>query len=525
MRKLTITLVLTILVIGTFGQRWEKIYGHPDYKEWADGVIEMYDKGYFILGSTLNQDMEWNFKTGINGDTLYNKWLYHESYIHRDHGIATDTNGNQYISSTLFTDNTNWPMVSKFDSCGQKAWCRVFVDNYFDQGSGMDILHIDNDRVLVLVNHDMEDHIDQAVLYCLDKNGNFLWKKVYASKNNYPLLDNLVVYNLNAYNNSYFIDGYCYWAYPGNPNHVYLRPLFIKVDSNFKEEWVLPFGIYDSIVGETYGTIPLNDSVYFGIGVRVSSATYNQNSLLMFFNDQGEELGFKQLSNEEFGDDVEFNLFAKIAPVDDTTFVSKYYIGKNDTVFHGEAIIDTSGNLHKTVIRGTSGALPDMIKTSDGNFLVAIETDLTVNADIWLYKFDKNLEDVPFDTTQRVYDSLCPHAIPSGTIDLSNCLIVTNVSEAPGPAQYYESLRWIPVKAYPNPVKDGKVTLEFENTDHHSNMELHCYNNLGRQIQVRKIYKGQQDTDVNVSAWTKGVYIAVIYSNGGAVGKVKFVVR
>ncbi len=147
------------------------------------------------------------------------------------------------------------------------------------------------------------------------------------------------------------------------------------MDSDFKEEWVLPFGISDSIHGIARGLVPLNDTMYLGIGERRSQATYNENSLLMFFNDQYNELGVKKVSNVEFGDDVEFYLFSKIEPANDTTFVTKYYIGKNDTVFLGEPIIDTSGNLHKTIVRGTSGVIPDTIKTSDGNFLVARETD------------------------------------------------------------------------------------------------------------------------------------------------------
>jgi hypothetical protein len=402
----------------------------------------------------------------------------------------------------------------------------VFVDNYFDHGVGCDILLIPDNRILVLVNHDMEHHIDQAVLYCLDIEGNLLWKKVYASKNNYPLLDNLAVYNLYAYNNSYFIDGYCYWAYPGNPTHFFLRPFFIKIDSSFKEEWILPFGVSDNIVGEAYGTIPLNDSVYIGIGVRVSSATYNQNSLLMFFDEQGEELGYNQIANEDFGLEVEFNTMAKIAKINDTSFITKFYIGENDTVYHGEAIIDTSGTIHRIKNQGPGTGTATLIKTSDNNYVEATEIKQSNGTwDIWLYKFDENLESVPFDTVQHVYDSLCPHAIQSGTINLTDCLIVTDIGELPGPAEYYESLRWIPIKAYPNPVREGKVTLEFENTKHHQNMELRCYNNFGREIHRQKIYKGQQDTDVNITAWGKGVYIAVIYSNGGAVGKCKFVVE
>jgi len=30
-------------------QRWEITYGHPNYDEWADDVIEVYDKGITII--------------------------------------------------------------------------------------------------------------------------------------------------------------------------------------------------------------------------------------------------------------------------------------------------------------------------------------------------------------------------------------------------------------------------------------------------------------------------------------------
>ncbi|MDD3527239.1 MAG: T9SS type A sorting domain-containing protein, partial [Bacteroidales bacterium] len=103
--------------------------------------------------------------------------------------------------------------------------------------------------------------------------------------------------------------------------------------------------------------------------------------------------------------------------------------------------------------------------------------------------------------------------------------VVTDIEELPGPEEYYESIRHIPIKVHPNPVKDGRLTLEFENTQHHQNMQLRCYDSFGRQLHSQKIYKGQQQTKLDVSGWSAGMYVAVIYSNGGACGKVKFVVE
>jgi len=175
MKKLTFVICLFLIIANTKSQKWERTYGQPNYKEWANDVIEFYDNGYYILGST--EDMEWNFKTDINGDTLYNKFLFHNLYIHRDHSSVIDNNGNLYVCGTIFIDGS-WPMVAKYDSCGQKVWCRVFIDDSYDVGSGMDILLTENGNVIVLVAHDSDDQIDQILLYCLNNDGNLLCFKL-----------------------------------------------------------------------------------------------------------------------------------------------------------------------------------------------------------------------------------------------------------------------------------------------------------------------------------------------------------
>ncbi len=145
--------------------------------------------------------------------------------------------------------------------------------------------------------------------------------------------------------------------------------------------------------------------------------------------------------------------------------------------------------------------------------------------ELYLYKINADLESVPFDTTQYVYDSLCPHPISSGTIDLTDCPPTVSIGELPSPDEYYESIRWIPLKAYPNPVSGRELTIEFENTQHHTNMELRLYDAFGKETHRRRIYTGQQDTRLDVGHWPPGLYLGVIFSNGGAVGRCKVVVE
>jgi hypothetical protein len=166
-----------------------------------------------------------------------------------------------------------------------------------------------------------------------------------------------------------------------------------------------------------------------------------------------------------------------------------------------------------------------MVKTYDNNFVIVAGSMQGNYQKIKLYKIDSNLESVPLDTTQYVYDSLCPHTIQSGTIDLTDCLVIQSIDELPSPDEYYESIRWIPVKAYPNPVSGQELTIEFENTQHHSNIELRLYDAFGKEVHRRRIYTGQQDISLDVGHWPPGLYLVVVYSNGGAVGQCKVVVE
>ena len=529
MKQLVLIAISVLLMISMYSQNqdWEVYYGFSNQTDYPGDVIEQYDKGYYVGGLAGLQG--WRIKTDINGSALYDNLFFHELCIVDIWAIAQDPSGNIYVGGLLQCEGINvFPYVAKFDSCGGKIWCKHFPNPESTGGGAVTDLIINNyNHLIVLMDYGCGSGNDQIYLAGLDENGNELWKKPYATKKDYPLIVNPIGWDLMELNGGYYIAGECYWPYPGNPNHVYLRPLFIGIDSYFKEKWMLPFYALDAVLGWAETMVPLNDSVIMGVGLRKWDGGEDR-SLLMFVSTDGLELGYSQILNEQIGPDIRDNHTYDIARVNDTLFLAAANFGVETSVNPtGELIIDTAGSLYNFHSRPNTKPKTKMVKTFDDKYVIAtsIREGNSNNWDIYLYKIDENLESVPFDTTQHVYDSLCPHTIQSGIIDLTDCLIVTDIGELPGPAEYYESLRWIPIKAYPNPVREGKVTFEFENTKHHQNMELRCYNNFGREIHRQKIYKGQQDTDVNVSAWGGGVYIAVIYSNGGAVGKVKFVVE
>lgn len=522
MKKTILLILFTILFQNIFSQRWEHIYGNPGTTEAPGDVIESYDLGYIVSNSYESSQGNWLFKTDINGNILWEKLLTWESTVVYTGYIKQDNNGNTIIATSISNEeNGNWPMMIKIDSCGEKVWCRVFPKEGYEFGYYTDVLILNNGDYLGLGVF-FKDTLDRVHLDYVDKDGNLLWRKAYAKKLDYPLIDSPYGRGLFQYEDNYYIYGYCYWAYPSNPNHYFLKPMFIGIDSMFNEKWILPFGVSDTLFGDAYDIINVNDSVFMGVGFAYKGAEIV--SLISCFDKDGNELNFAKIPNESFGTEVKQCNSKKIHKINDSLFIVLASWGNENIWAGGEYITDTSGNVYNFQYRPNTGGGREIIKTVDSNFVIGI--GLIEGKTDWntlLYKIDENLESVPFDTNQYTYDSLCFHQIQSGTIDLSGCLIVIDIGETPTPEEYYAKLKTIPIKAFPNPAKEN-ITLAFENTKYHKNMQLECFDVFGHKVHKEKIYTAQLEAEINISQWNEGLYVAVVMSNGKVLGKVKFVV-
>jgi hypothetical protein len=434
---------------------------------------------------------------------------------------AIDSEGNRYVCG-LRMYGISKPFVAKFDPCGENLWCKILNDSQFNSGGAMDILINENDEIVVLCNVISSDLKVKIYLICLDKDGEYLWKQEYASKQDHPWIATPVAYHLMQHNSDYYISGYCYWPYPTDTNHVFRRPLFIGIDSLFNEKWILPFYALDTVLGTAYYSLPLNDSIIIGVGIR---KFYNNedNSLIALYNTDGVEVGFSEITNQQIGPEIKSNQIRAIQRINDTLFLASAMFGPGLSVNPGGVyVIDTAGNLYNFQSKPNTTSAK-LIKSSDNNFVLASSIKKPNNdQDIYLYKIDENLESVPFDNKPYVYDSLCPTPIQSGIIDLTSCMVWTGTEEVPSPQQYYATIAQIPLTAYPNPA-ETEITLAFQNTEHHNNMLLECYNLFGQRVHSEKVYKGQQKTKLSIEQWQSGLYIAVVKSDGRVAGQVRFV--
>lgn len=523
MKSIFISLLILLVYNCYSQQRWENIYGKPHTHESFNKVLETYDRGYLLSSGYEEYHGNWLIKTDINGNMLWEKFLVWDNSQVMSGPPLQDSMGNIIVAGSVLINEGNWPSIVKIDSCGNKQWCRVFVDDSYDWAFFKDAIMLENGDVIALAHHESETQIDMTFLYYITSDGDMLWKKSYASRTDHPLIGTSSCEDIFQFNNEFFISGYCYYAYPDNPSHYSLRSLVVGIDSLFNEKWILPFGMNDTLTCETKSIVPLNDSVYMGVGIVYVP---NLNSLLMFFDRNGEELGYNSITNSQIGPDIGGNYIFDIARINDTMFIASTCYGEGimDPNPFGEFVIDTNGQVYNHQSHPNTLGRSHIIKTFDNKYVIGVlHYSVYDDIDILFYKINKDLEQDSVYTGNYTYDSLCTGGIVSGIIDITDCLVVVGTDDVPAPGEYYAGLSTISIVAYPNPAK-SRITFSLGNTENHSDIELVCYDALGRKTHSEKIYHMQTQTTMDIAKWNAGIYVAKVISSGKEVGQCRFVI-
>ena len=538
MKKLLTLLLGALLISSTYAQKWQTLIGYPGRSDYSMNLEQHYDHGYLIAGNIdegYDNTHGWLVKTDINGEVLWDKQIA----LLPDQAITVktlfDEEGNIYIFGWLLNQNFahEFPLIVKLNACGEKLWCRQLAIDGYTCGDFRDAIFLDNGDLLCLAympEDDMSNN-NRILLFRVSSDGDCIWYKGYATHEDHPYYGDPYGATLNQFGNQYIISGTVFSPYPNAPNpyHVWIRPMFIGISEDFEEEWIVEFGIADSLLGKAYGTYQLNDSIYMGFGPNryIDNGQITENSFVMFYNKDGVETGHQIIDGPEIAQGINQNNIWDVERIDQTKFLCAAGIGEEyQGVPFGEMVIDTAGNVYNYEIRENSTGSPSLNKTFNEKYAISCSHKTpNTNYDIMLYKINQNLEQDTLYPGIYTYDSLCPRTIESGVIDLAGCDVITSIGEIPTLEEYNKKLQSIPIKASPNPSYTGEILLEMENTGLYTNMELKVFDVFGKQIHSEKVYPHQGATRIDVSQWPAGMYIVTIFSNGQVRGKCKVVVR
>lgn len=531
MKKVIWSIVILFSLISASAQKWENTIGEPYQNEHSRRILEHYDKGYLITGQL--EEHGWLIKTNINGNVLWNQKIGDGP----DRVITTktvyDIDGNLYIFGFLEQDLPDeWPVTVKLNACGELQWCALSAFTEYDDGSFKDGIILENGDLLGLANMVNEEYTDFVHLVCISPEGEFKWKKSYASRTEHPQIAFCSSRRIQQFDDIFIISGYVYTPYPGPDSLTqHLRPMFIGIDSLFNEQWVLEFGIADSMLGKALTSIPINDSLFMGTGRHryIDSTGMTKDAWAMYYNDKGEQIGYTTITKDKLGSEVNESTFYEVERVNDSKYIATagFFYGENEDEAMGEIVFDTAGNVYNYALREeTAGGNSGLVKTFDNKYAIANSywyPDLSY--DVYLYKINDSLEHDTLYTANYEYDSLCTELpIQSGIIDLAGCDIVTSLEEIPTLEEYNNHKSKIIVNAFPNPVSDGNITLHFQNTEYFNNMELKCFDVFGKEIHSEKVYQYQGESILNIQNWETGIYFVIVYVDGKPSGECKFVV-
>ncbi|NOX85497.1 MAG: T9SS type A sorting domain-containing protein [Chlorobi bacterium] len=494
---------------------WPKIYGDNQYYI-VRNLIETYDYGYLISGfSYTNSGQQVNYgiliKTDINGQVLWEKKIGAVPKPGKTGGgyVKQLTDGSYIITGTTYIyDVYGDAYFLKLNVCGEKEWSKIF----YNTGSteyGTGIVSTNDGNYLIMVAYWGDDLANERIwLFKIGQDGEIVWQKVYAKwslgtndEDGYNLIKNA--------DNEYLITGGYYQYNPGeDTNARYVRPMFIKVDSTGNEMWHLLWGVDEYFYGVAFKSAFNSSGYIYSVG---------QNSSVDFPGDRPELFKISKTGSQLYSKDLIENADGGGATTisileDSVLFIGATWRDYNDVIHNGVMKTDTLGNiLVQRDLLNVSSSFYSSIITHDNKYLVAGNFFIGNNWDIYLWKFNKDLEYDSIYTQPRVYDSLCPHEIVSDTIDLDTTTV--NLQEL------YQQMHRIQVR--PNPAgKKLTVTLGVLT----NGTELKLYNTNGQAVKQVPVQRYKREYEINITGLPPGLYVVVLFDKGKVADKRKVII-
>jgi hypothetical protein len=377
------------------------------------------------------------------------------------------------------------------------------------------------------------DPLKRIWLFRLDNTGETLWQKVLAQ--NDTSIWNEVGQQLFITNNyDFIVSGECYTRDPQNPSLYWLHPLLLKNDSTGTMTWELPLIQVngDTTYGQAAKSLTDNQGMIYTTGRRIfppNSPTPGDKPAFFRTTSSGSLIACTVLTPN-----VTFGATIPITWLMDSTLVLGAGWGTDSDPKLGLFKTDKLGNILQTrILMSKIADIPDQVTTFDNKVVVLSDTPLVgTGRRTTVFKVNSGLMDDTLYTRPYVYDSLCPHAIPSDLI-LLDCIVV-NIDE---PFRQPERLA---LKVWPNPVSD-QVHIELpdymvtaSSTPSYNittlfqqwrTATLTIFNLEGDLVWSKEVTRLEKQVECTVEDWPNGLYLVKLTYAGGTVKTVKVMVR
>jgi hypothetical protein len=286
----------------------------------------------------------------------------------------------------------------------------------------------------------------------------------------------------------------------------YERPYYIKTDTAGNELWQLAYGRKNGYQGNTFSileTIVSSTGNFYDVGWH---SNYCDTPALNKCLGNGTESYYQDLVPNSCPGTA-----GQIRFLNDTTMIVFSSVTISNVEVKKWMKLDTMGIEKYSKPFTQSWMQPGLSRITFDNKIVNL---LDHNLIIYLYKLNSDFDFDSIYTHQYVYDSLCPHPIISDTID-PNCDLIVSIDDSRTNPQVSK------LKVYPNPAT-GLIRVELPGTlvvrtgtgEYQSSKEyfqwksttLEVYDLQGRKVLEKEIPKQQQQLELDVSIWQRGMY-------------------
>jgi len=530
----TLYLILQFVLLAMTGfsqSRWAHTY-FDDQNVLMRYITESYDKGYLLSGQFYPNypKYNWIIKTDINGEILWQKTI--------GNGINTlvllEMISNEYGSIYICGESSHEdpygdPIVIKLNACGEKEWCKVLYSEDHHDFAHCICPTPDGGCAVTLDLTGSVLYEDRICLAKFSSDGEMEWKQCYNSPDSLmgnELDENLIL----TPDHGFLISGWCYHNDPSG-TLAWLYPYYIKTDSSGNFEWE-KFVLVETAAegGQAWQTTISRSNQYFYSSI---SHYYHENNTaspaLVKIDMDGNLIEVYDLAEpDEIGKlfDARF--------INDSLLAASASWGNDESNSPMAVIIDTLGNIVESATLLINDYMSYVRPVSDKKLLFSTDTHESGEFDVYLFKFNQELEDDTVYTFSFTYDSLCPYPVISDTIGYENCDLIVGIAEEEDKGRGGEEERV--VELWPNPCSTvlsvSLTSRQSSVVSRQSNESLtfQAYDVYGRKVGEETLSSTRMGGGreggwtIDVSTLPPGLYLLVVKEGKQKLGSAKFVV-